>query len=125
MKLNGSDNNITIQGANVHLGDGLPVYARASILRIAGKYFGCLNTASAHFSRDGAAYRCSITMRMGGLPVKSAESRDRDIYTAFDTALIKVAKQLRRMKRELREDQPLRADRDMALRDGLGLPPVL
>jgi ribosomal subunit interface protein len=84
---------------------------------VASKYFGRLNTASAHFSKEGISYRCSVTMQMGGLPMMSAEAKDKDIYLAFNAALAKVGKQLRRTKRELREDKPARTDKDMVLRE--------
>ena len=117
MRLENVDNTITVQSSNVHLGDRLPAYARESILRVASKYFGRLNTASTHFSREGISYRCSVTMQMGGLPMKSAEAKDKDIYLAFNAALAKVSKQLRRTKRELREDKPARTDKDVVLRE--------
>src|SRR5215207_4298672 len=113
----GAGKAITIQSSNIHFGDGLPDYARENILRVASKYFGRLNTASAHFSKEGITYRCSVNMQMGGLPMKSAEGRDKDIYLAFDAALTKVAKQLRRTKRELREDKAERVDKDVVLRE--------
>jgi ribosomal subunit interface protein len=117
MRLESVDKAITVQSSNVHLGDRLPTYARESILRVASKYFGRLNTASAHFSKEGISYRCSVTMQMGGLPMKSAEAKDKDIYLAFNAALAKVGKQLRRTKRELREDKPARTDKDVVLRE--------
>jgi ribosomal subunit interface protein len=110
MRLEGMDKAITVESSHIHLGDGLPAHARESILRVASKYFGRLNTASAHFTREGIAYRCSVNMQMGGLPAKSAEAEDKDIYLSFNAALAKVAKQLRRMKRELREDKAERVD---------------
>src|SRR3712207_7977601 len=51
--------------SNVDLGEALPAHAEASILKVAGKYFGRLNVASAHFSREGSGYRCSVNMQMG------------------------------------------------------------
>ena len=78
-----------------------------------------LNTAWVHFNREGTTYRCSINMQMGALPMKSAEARDKDIYLAFNSALNKVAKQLRRTKREVREDKAERLDEDVVLREGL------
>ena len=117
MKLESVDKAITIQSSNVHLGDRLPGYAREAILRVASKYFGRLNAASAHFSKEGITYRCSVNMQMGGLPMKSAEAKDKDIYLAFNAALAKVGKQLRRSKREVREDKPERLDKDALLRE--------
>jgi ribosomal subunit interface protein len=114
------DRAITIQSSKIHLGDGLPDYARENILRVASKYLGRLNTASAHFTKEGITYRCSVNMQMGGLPMKSAEARDKDIYLAFNAALGKVAKQLRRTKRELREDKGERVDKDAVLRERIG-----
>ena len=119
MKLHSVDKDITVQSANVDLGSNLPDHARESILRVASKYFGRLNTASVHFNREGITYRCSVNMQMGALPMKSGDARDKDIYLAFNAALAKVAKQLRRTKRELREDKGERVDKDAVLRDGL------
>jgi ribosome-associated translation inhibitor RaiA len=53
---------------------------------------------------------------MGGLPMKSAEAQNKDIYLSFNAALAKVAKQLRRTKRELREDKAERTDKDLQFR---------
>ena len=117
MRLESVDKAITVQSSDVHLGDRLPAHARDSILRVASKYFGRLNTASVHFSREGITYRCSVNMQMGGLPMKSAETQDKDIYLSFNAALAKVAKQLRRTKRELREDKAERVDKDVVLRE--------
>jgi ribosomal subunit interface protein len=119
VKLQTVDKNITVQSSSIDLGSSLPEYARESILRVASKYFGRLNTASVHFNREGITYRCSINMQMGALAMKSAEARDKDIYLAFNSALNKLAKQLRRTKREVREDKPERVDKDVLLREGL------
>ena len=119
MKLQTVDKNITVQSSNIDLGSSLPGHARESILRVASKYFGRLNTASVHFNREGITYRCSVNMQMGSLPMMSGEARDKDIYVAFNTALDKVAKQLRRTKREVREDKGERVDKDAVLRDAL------
>src|SRR5687767_12770487 len=119
MRLETVDKNITVQSSSVDLGSSLPGHVRDSVLRVASKYFGRLNTASVHFNREGITYRCSVNMQMGGLPMKSAEARDKDIYVAFNAALEKVAKQLRRTKREVREDKGERVDKDLGLREGL------
>jgi ribosomal subunit interface protein len=119
MKLKSVDGSITVQSSNIDLGEVLPVHARQSVVRVAAKYFGRLNTAAVHFTREGATYRCTVNMQMGALPMKSAEAKNKDIYAAFNAALEKVAKQLRRAKRELREDKGERVDKDMTLRQGL------
>src|SRR3954452_6895704 len=105
MKLQSVDSPIIIQSGNVELGDALIDHARRAILRRAGKYFGRLNRATVHFTRDGIGYRCSAQVQMGGLNSASAEAQHKDIYRAFDQALEKASKQLRRTKREVREDK--------------------
>ena len=123
MRLETVDKNITVQSSSIDLGSSLPGHVRDSVLRVASKYFGHLNTASVHFNREGITYRCSVNMQMSALPMKSAEARDKDIYVAFNAALEKVAKQLRRTKREMREDKGERVDKERSLREGLDRSP--
>ena len=120
MKPDNVDPVISVESSKVELGDALCDHARESIRKVASKYFGKLDTAAVHFSKEGINYRCSVNIQMGALPVKSGAATDKDIYLAFSTALEKVAKQLRRTKRELREDQGERVDKDVFLREGLG-----
>jgi ribosomal subunit interface protein len=121
MKLNSVDRTILVQSSNVDLGSVLPDYARTSILQVASKYFGRLNTATVHFNREGITYRCTVNIQMGALKMMSGEAKHKDIYAAFRTALEKVAKQLRRAKRELREDKAERLDKEMVLREAMSL----
>jgi len=121
MKLKSVDRSISVQSSNVDLGDALPAHARQSILRVAGKYFGRLNAAAVHFTREGTTYRCTVNMQMGALRMRSAEAKNPDIYAAFDAALEKVATQLRRTKRAVRDEKPERTDKDIALREGMRL----
>jgi ribosome-associated translation inhibitor RaiA len=74
--------------------------------------------ASVHVTREGITYRCTVNIQMGALKMMSGEAKDKDLYTAFRAALQKTAKQLRRSKRELREDKAARTDKDMLLREG-------
>ena len=103
MKLESVDRAVTVQSSNVDLGDALRTHAEESILRVAGKYFGRLKVGAVHFNKEGINYRCTVNMQMGALPMASGEAQNKDIYQAFNAALDKVAKQLRRTKRELRE----------------------
>ena len=113
MKLKGVDRTILVQSSTIDLGDVLPDYARTSILQLAGKYFGHLNTASVHFNRDCTMYRCTVNVQMGALKMMSGVAKSTDIYAAFRLALERVAKQLRRAKRELREDKAERVDKHL------------
>jgi ribosome-associated translation inhibitor RaiA len=87
---------------------------RTSILQLAGKYFGHLNTASVYFTWEGVTYRCTVDVQMGALRMMSGKARSPDIYAAFRLALERVAKQLRQAERELREDKAERLDKHVA-----------
>jgi ribosomal subunit interface protein len=114
MKLKGVDRTILVQSSNIDLGGVLPNYARTNILQLAGKYFGHLKTASVHFTREGVTYRCSVNVRVGALKMMSSEAKSTNIYASFRLTLERVAKQLRRAKRELREDKAERLDKHLA-----------
>src|SRR3712207_6814404 len=118
--VSGMDATITVQSSNVDLGEVLPQHAREGVERVAGKYFGQLTTGAVHFTREGPSYRCTVNMQMSGTRMVTGESLSEDAFQAFNGALSKAAKQLRRKKREVREDKGMRVDKDMALRDGLG-----
>ena len=119
MKPDSDDNKILVQSSNVDLGDMFPDYAKTNIQQVAGKYFGHLSMASVHVIREGITYRCTVNIQMGALKMMSGEAKDKDLYTAFRAALQKTAKQLRRSKRELREDKAERIDKDRLLREGV------
>jgi ribosome-associated translation inhibitor RaiA len=57
---------------------------------------------------------------MAGTKPAVSEALDSDCYKAFDAALGRASKQLRRKKRAVREDKAIRLDKDMLLREGLG-----
>ncbi|HZH09189.1 MAG TPA: ribosome-associated translation inhibitor RaiA [Microvirga sp.] len=118
MSLEGANNSILVQSSTVDLGDVFPEYAKTNIRQVADKYFGRLSAASVHVTREGITYRCTVNIQMGALKKMSGEAKNKDLYAAFRQALQKTAKQLRRSKRELREDKAERIDKDALLRDG-------
>ena len=125
MEVQSVDKVITVQSSTIDLGDTFRAHAQQRIIHAAAKYCGRLNTAAVHVNREGSLYRCTVTIQMGALKTMSAEAQHKECYGAFNMALNKVEKQLRRAKRELREDKAVRTDKDMVLRDGLrGIPPM-
>ena len=114
---------ISAVSANEYTGDGRPTHAWESIRRILGTYFSPMTSTSVHCGRAGSGYCCTLTKKMAGLPTKSGEACNKDFYAGFDAALARVAKQLHRAKRALRDDQAVRTNQDMVLRAGLGRPP--
>jgi ribosomal subunit interface protein len=123
--LNNLRKSISVQSSKVDLGDTFRDHAKQSIVRAASKYFGQLNAASVHVTREGPLFRCTVNIQMGGLKMMSAEYQHDSCYVAFNGALAKIEKQLRRTKRELREDKPTRTDKDVMIREGLRASPTL
>jgi ribosomal subunit interface protein len=99
---------MTVRSSNIQLGAALPERAREEIVRLAAKYLGRLNAASVYFSREGRSYRCTVNIDTGPPRIVTGEASGFSCHLALHGALRKAAKQLRRMKRALREDKPRR-----------------
>ena len=99
------DKAITVGSSNVNIGEALAERARASLSDLASRYFGRITTGSVHFGREGIAFRCSVNMQCGAVPMMSAEARHKDAHVALAVAVDKLGKQLRRAKRGLRDEK--------------------
>jgi len=99
---------ITIAGHQVNLSEALKEHATTQLLVIAGKYFGGAENITATFSRTAkGGFGCSIRIHAGHGLHFDGQAETTDAYIAFNQALERVAKQLRRRKRALREDKPI------------------
>ena len=106
------DEEIHVQSSDIDLGQALVEHCRTRVTETGRKYFGKLTRASVHFRHEGQAFACSVKIGSGALEPHAAECVDRDAHRAFNLALSKVAKQLRREKRQLREDKAHRPEKD-------------
>ncbi|WP_406857844.1 HPF/RaiA family ribosome-associated protein [Alsobacter sp. KACC 23698] len=106
-----SIDDITVGSAHVDLGGAFQELAQDEIRKTARKYLGDLTNASVHVAREGRQFRCSVNMQLRGNAVMSGEAEGPEVPIAFRAALAKVEKQLRRTKRELREDKQTRPTR--------------
>ena len=108
---------IIVSGHQTELGDALKTYATEELGKLAAKYFDGAEDVTATVSRTGKAhgFEWSIRVHAGrGLYFDGRGEHADNPYTAFNVAMEKVDKQLRRRKREIREDKPTNA-----LKDGL------
>lgn len=106
-----SDNPITIGSAHLDLPASFREEAAQRIRDAAAKYLGDLIMASVHLGREGADIRCSVIMQLGAHAPMTGEATAPDIRLAFQAALDKVEKQMRRTKRFEREDRAHRPDK--------------
>jgi ribosomal subunit interface protein len=93
---------ISVKGKNLDVGDALRGHAEDNLTDAVAKYFERAIDANVIFTREGRKMRADISVHPGprGLVVQS-RSEDEDPYAAFDGALVRIAKQLRRYKRRL------------------------
>lgn len=95
--------NIRISGQQIDLGAALQDHARARLDEIVSKYFERSIEASVMFKREGDDFRVDIVAHANARTNVGASAQSADIHRAFDEALVRIAKRLRRRKRRLVE----------------------
>ena len=94
---------LTVTGKQVDVGDALRQRVETSLEALLNKYFRTAIEAHAVFAREAHLVRADLSLHIGrGIIVKSSATAA-DYYPAFDTAAERLAKQLRRYKRRLRD----------------------
>ncbi len=93
---------ISVKGKNLDIGEALRSHAEGHLNSAVGKYFERAIDASVMFTRQGRQLRADISVHPGprGMVVQGRSESD-DAYAAFDGALARISKQLRRYKRRL------------------------
>lgn len=93
-----------INGKQMDLGDALRTHITDKIEDINQKYFNRAIDATVTLSPEGKAFTKShVSIRVGKDIMVMADAKDTDPYVSFDAAAEKVAKQLRRYKKRLRD----------------------
>ena len=94
---------ITVSGKHIDIGDTLRTQVADKLDDAVEKYFDSPVDGNVVFSRDGHEFRCDATVHLStGLTAKAHGSND-DIYSALDQAAERIAKQMRRYKRRLKD----------------------
>jgi ribosomal subunit interface protein len=104
---------VAINGKQVDIGAALREHVSEHLTTVVGKYFDTAIDSTVTVSRDGShGFHVDISVHpVRGMLVKGSASAN-EAYAAFDTALERIAKQLRRYKRRLKEDHGRREDKD-------------
>lgn len=109
---------IIVSGHQTDVGEALRTHATEQATRLSAKYFDGAEDITITFSPGGkgAGFGCNVRVHAAkGLFFDGHGEDPRNAYTAFSTALERVAKQLRRQKRALREDKPVNATKEALL----------
>lgn len=105
---------ISVKGKNIDVGDALREHVDKHLGRAVAKYFARAIDATTVFTREGRTLRADISVHPGprGLIVRGRAEAD-EAYAAFDGALERISKQLRRYKRRLSDHH--KGHQDVAL----------
>lgn len=113
-----NEGRIIVSGHQTDVGEALRSHATEQARRLSAKYFNGAEDITITFSPGGkgAGFGCNVRVHAArGLFFDGHGEHSRNAYTAFSTALERVAKQLRRQKRALREDKPVNATKEALL----------
>src|SRR5215470_9599359 len=94
---------LTVKGKHIDTSPGLRQHVEASLGSILGKYFKTAIEAHVVFSKEAHLSRAEISIHIGRAIVVNAHAATSEAYPAFDAAAERLAKQLRRYKRRLRD----------------------
>jgi len=94
---------LTVTGKQVDVGDALRHHVETSLETLLAKYFHTAIEAHAVFAREAHLVRAEISLHVGRGIVANSSATASDHYVAFDAAAERLAKQLRRSKRRLRD----------------------
>ena len=94
---------LTVTGKQTDTGDALRRHVEASLGSILEKYFKTAIEAHVVFSKEAHMSRAEISIHIGRGIVVNASAAAGEAYTAYDAAAERIAKQLRRYKRRLRD----------------------
>lgn len=98
---------IIVSGKGVEVGESLRTHMEQQIAEHVQKYIDRVTSIHAVVSREAHLFRVDITGNLGthaGLVVRG-RGQLADVYAAFDEALDRVSKQLRRYKRKITNHQ--------------------
>ncbi|HTK83759.1 MAG TPA: ribosome-associated translation inhibitor RaiA [Patescibacteria group bacterium] len=97
---------VTIQGKQIDLGNALRVHVQEKMEDVNSKFFNRATFATVTFSREGHGHglvKTHITLQVGKNIKVLADATEGDAYLSFDRASDKIADQLRRYKKRLRD----------------------
>jgi len=107
---------ISVTGKNMDVGESLTSHVQDLLAPAVTKYFSQAIDASVNFSKAGHGLRADITVHPGprGLAIQGG-GESADAYGAFDGALERISKQLRRYKRRLNDHHKTRDHENILL----------
>lgn len=94
---------ITVKGKNLDIGDALRGHIEGQIDASVSKYFERAIDATVIVSKEANEFRADISVHPGRGILVQGRGLATDAYAAFDAAVQRIGKQLRRYKRRLHD----------------------
>lgn len=94
---------IQVSGKNLELGDALQIHVTSRLSDGVEKYFGRGADAVVTFSKERHLVECEMTAHLNSGVFLAAHGDGGDAYGAFEAALEKLEKRVRRYKRRLKK----------------------
>lgn len=92
-----------ISGKQIDIGEALQSHVKTELNAVTAKYAGRPTDATVVFSRNAHEFVCEIVVHLSTGLTAQAKGHATEIYAAFDSGAEKMAKQLRRYKRRLKD----------------------
>jgi ribosomal subunit interface protein len=92
-----------VSGKNLDVGEALRERIDARISEILNKYFDGGYSGHVTVARDGSGFRTECAVHLDSKVTLEAEGTAQDAYASADQAALRVAKQLRRYHRRLKD----------------------
>jgi ribosomal subunit interface protein len=93
---------LRVSGKQFEIGEVLSRQVRQRLQSVVGKHFDGGAESNVVFSHEGFGFRADCTTHLDSGVVMKAEGSAADAYHAFDAALDKLERQIRRYKRRLK-----------------------
>ena len=105
---------VSVKGKHIDIGDSLRTHVNTKIEELVSKYLDELQDANVTFSKDAHLFCSDVTVRsVKGIPLQSVASSS-EPYSAFDAAMSKLEKRIKKHKSKLRNTHSSKADELMA-----------
>jgi ribosomal subunit interface protein len=94
---------LRVSGKNVDIGESLRTHVEGRIAETLGKYFNGTWNGHVTVEKDGHGFRTECALHLGTGVTLQSEGQAHEAYPSVDQAAERIAKQLRRYKRKLRD----------------------
>jgi ribosomal subunit interface protein len=94
---------VTVSGKQVDIGEAFQAYAEDHLVDLVGKYLEHAVDSTVTLSRAGHGMRADISVHAGRGVTVQAHGEANEAHPAFDAALERIAKRLRRYKRRIKD----------------------